>query len=248
MNPLGFCILFIALSQNKSFLSRQERLVFILQLRGDMQMFDKNMYKKIHTVSCTLEELKNFVSGIDKKELDLNNAFQKYYSLECILSAIKKYKAKQISDKYLAYWACAYNWIVSAGFCFQSEINHKIQEVLIFEISDWLDSLSFFDETEEVCDIEKYISVFSTLDKIYKNINDWEFEYAPTNEFCDESGDIWLLLINLKEGLFLKLFHDGYGDYSIENQEPWSEDDINKAIQSLKANGYKEMPYTNYDI
>jgi len=26
------------------------------------------------------------------------------------------------------------------------------------------------------------------------------------------------------------------------------EDDIDKAIQSLKANGYKEMPYANYDI
>jgi hypothetical protein len=34
----------------------------------------------------------------------------------------------------------------------------------------------------------------------------------------------------------------------VEGQEPWSEDDIDKAIQSLKANGYKEMPYTNYDI
>lgn len=144
-------------------------------------MFDKKICEKICTVSCTFEELENFVIGIDKKEFDLNNAFQKYYSLDCILFAIKKYKAKQITDKFLREWACAYNWIVSAGFCFQSETNHKIQEVLIFEISDWLDSLSFFDETEKVCDIEKYINVFSTLDKIYKNINDWEFEYAPTN-------------------------------------------------------------------
>ena len=34
----------------------------------------------------------------------------------------------------------------------------------------------------------------------------------------------------------------GYGgkmiDFTIENQEPWTEDDISKAIQSLKANGY----------
>ena len=211
-------------------------------------MFDKEMYEKIFTVSCTFEELKNFVIGIDKKELDLDNAFQKYYSLDCILSAIQKYKAKQISDKFLAYWACVYNWIISAGLAFQSKTNHKIKEILSFEISDWLDSLSFFDETEEFFDIEKYINVFSTLDKIYNGINDWEFEYAPTNEFCDENGDIWLLFINIKEGLFLKLCHDGYGDYIVGNKEPWGEDDIDKAIQSLKANGYKEMPYTNYDI
>ena len=211
-------------------------------------MFDKKMYEKIFTVSCTFEELEIFVVDIDKKEFDLDNAFERYYSLNYILLAIQKYKAKQISDKFLAYWACAYNWIISAGLDFQSKTNHKIKEIIAFEISDWLDSLSFFDEDEEVCDIENYINVFSTLDKIYNSINDWEFEYAPTNEFCDENGDIWLLLINIKGGLFLKLFHEGYGDYSVENQEPWSEDDIDKAIQSLKANGYKEMPYTNYDI
>ena len=211
-------------------------------------MFDKQMYEKIFTVSCAFEDLKNFVSAENKIELDLDNAFQKYYSLDRILLAIQKYKAKQVSDKFLAYWACAYNWIISAGLDYQSETNHEIKEILAFEISDWLDSLSFFDETEELFDIENYINVFSTLDKIYNNINDWEFEYAPTNEFCDENGDIWLLLINIKEGLYLKLLHEGYGDYSVENQEPWKEDDIDKAIQSLKANGYKEMPYTNYDI
>ena len=211
-------------------------------------MFDKKIYEKIYTVSCTFEELRNFLSGIDKKELDLDNAFQKYYSLDCILSAIQKYKAKQITDKFLRNWAYAYNWIISAGLKFQSKTNHKIKEIIAFEISDWLDSLSFFDEDEEVCDIEKYINVFSTLDKIYNSINDWEFEYAPTNEFCDENGDIWVLFINIKERLLLKLFHEWRGDYSVENQEPWSEDDIDKAIQSLKANGYKEMPYTNYDI
>ena len=178
-------------------------------------MFDKQMYEKIFTVSCTFEELENFVRGMDKKEWDLHNAFQKYYSLGCILSAIQKYKAKQISDKFLAYWSNAYNWIISAGLEFQSKTNHKIKEILAFEISDWLDSLSFFDETEEFFDIEEYINVFSTLDKIYNGINHWEFEYAPTNEFCEENGDIWVLFINIKEGLFLKLLHECCGDYSV---------------------------------
>ena len=214
-------------------------------------MFDKEIYEKIFTVSCTFEELENFVIGIDKKEFDLDNAFQKYYSLVCILSAIQKYKTKQISDTFLAYWANAYNWIIMSGFkvSYHEEKNNRIiKEIIIDEICEWLDSLSFFDEEEEMFDIENYINAFSTLDKIYNNINDWEFEYAPTNEFCDENGDIWLLFINTKESLFLKLLHEDRGDYSVENQEPWSEDDIDKAIQSLKANGYKKMPYRNYDI
>ena len=211
-------------------------------------MFDKQMYEKICAVTCTVEELDGFVCGINEKEFDLDNAFEKYYSLNVILHAIQRYKNKEITDRFLAHWACAYNWIISAGLDFQSATNHQIKEVLAFEISDWLDSLSFFDETEELFDIENYINVFSTLDKIYNNINDWEFEYAPTNEFCEENGDIWVLFINIEEGLFLKLLHEWRGDYSVENQEPWKEDDIDKAIQSLKVNGYKEMPYANYDI
>ena len=211
-------------------------------------MFDEKMFEKICTVTCTFEELKDFAGGMDKKEFDLDNAFEKYYSLNIILYAIQQYKDKKITDRFLAHWACAYNWIIIAGFDFEIETNHKKREIIAFEISDWLDSLSFFDETEELFDIEKYINVFSSLDKIYRDLSDWEVEYAPTNDFCDENGDVWLLFVNRKTGEFLKILHEGYGDYLVEGQESWTEDDIDKAIQSLKENGYQELPYTNYDI
>jgi hypothetical protein len=108
-----------------------------------------------------------------------------------------------------------------------------------------LDSLSFFDENEEWFNVNEYIEAFSSLDEIYKNLQEWELEYAPTNEFCDEPGDMWLLFINITKSKYLKIFYGGYGEFTIENQEPWTEDDIDKAIQSLKANGYQEMPYGN---
>lgn len=209
-------------------------------------MFDKKIYEKICTVSCTFEELENFVSGIDKKEFDLDNAFQKYYSLDCILSAIKKYKAKQINDKFLRYWANAYDWIIMSGFktsCYKEKGNRSIKEIVVDEITEWLDSLSFFDCDEEWYDLDKYVECFVALDEIYQNVCDWDVAYTPTNEFCEENGDAWVLFINRKRKVYLKICYGSGGEYTIEGQEPWTQKDMDKAIQSLKENGYNEMPY-----
>ena len=64
-------------------------------------MFNQELFNKICTGTCTFEELENFVTKIDKKEFDLDNAFDKYYSLERILFVINKYNKKQISAKFL---------------------------------------------------------------------------------------------------------------------------------------------------
>jgi hypothetical protein len=42
-------------------------------------MYNKELYGKIINVSCSFEELESFVSDISKKELDIDNAFEKYY-------------------------------------------------------------------------------------------------------------------------------------------------------------------------
>lgn len=213
-------------------------------------MFDQKMYEKICTVSCTFEELENFVSDIDKKEFDLDNAFQKYYSLGCILSAIKKYKAKQISDRFLGYWANAYDWIIMSGFqitCHKEKNNISIKEIVVDEISEWLDSLSFFDDTEDVFDINTYEEVFSTLEEIYRNTSVWEIKYAPTKEFCKEEGGVWVLFINDSEKKYLKIYYGAGGNYTVERQAPWTEDEIDKAVQSLKENEYQEMPYGDWE-
>ena len=79
-------------------------------------MFDKNLFEKICNLSCSLKELKCFCSRIDKKEFDTDNAFSKYYSLDTVLRCIQLCQDKRISGQYLAYWACAYNWIIMGGF------------------------------------------------------------------------------------------------------------------------------------
>ena len=45
-------------------------------------MYNKELYDKIISASCTFEELEAFVTDIDKKEFDVDNAFEKYYNCE----------------------------------------------------------------------------------------------------------------------------------------------------------------------
>lgn len=109
-------------------------------------MFDKELFNKICTVTCSFEELANFVTNIDEKEFDLDDAFEKYYSLERILCAIKKYKSKQISDKFLAYWANAYDWILMSGFkvSYYKEKNNRYIALNLINQNDKLEFYSIF--------------------------------------------------------------------------------------------------------
>ena len=117
-------------------------------------MFDQELFEKICKVSCTCEELKEFSCDINETEFDLDNPFTKYYSLDSILQCINLYEKGVVSADFVAYWANAYNWIVMGGFETnvnnEKEISVSLETVLIWAISDWLDSLSFFDGDNKI--------------------------------------------------------------------------------------------------
>jgi hypothetical protein len=176
-------------------------------------MFNKELFEKICDVSCDWSELEKFVINIDKKEFDLNNAFEKYYNVERIICAIEKYRSKKINAKFFAYWSTAYDWIINSGF--KIENNDKsvsLKEFLIFEISDWLDSLSFFDDSDDWYDLEEYKNTFKVLDFILQDIDDCEAIYAVEAEDDEDDDyythDVTVLIKNVKEKYFIKLYTD----------------------------------------
>ena len=122
------------------------------------------MFEKICNATCTFDELTRFVSKINEKEFDVENCFEKYYSLYSILRCIHLYKDKRISDKYLAYWCTAYMWIIMGGFKSklndENEKNIDLETILIWDICDWLDSLAFFDAKYDEYDLDTYIDNF----------------------------------------------------------------------------------------
>ena len=211
-------------------------------------MHNKELYGKIINVSCSFEELESFVSDISKKEFDIDNSFEKYYDLERILFAISRYEKKEINDKYLAYWMCAYNWIIMAGFRAGNEnVGITFQEWVLWEISDWLDSLSFFDDSDDWFNLDDYKNSFRIIDEIYKNLNDWECIFAHTDEWGDNDDDVVLLTINNKAKKFVKIYASL--DYHNEKVDfpRIEEDELGKKIKQLKKVGYRELRYGLFD-
>ncbi len=205
-------------------------------------MYNKELYEKILNVSCSFEELESLGENIDKEEYDLDNPFKKYYSLERILFAIDRYESKEINAKYLAHWMNAYNWIIMGGFKLETDSKSVFfEEWLTWEISDWLDSLSFFDDSDDWYNLDEYKTTFKTLDKIYRNPSDWERVFAHTDEFGDNEDDIAVLVYNAKDKEFAKIY--SYLDYKSEKVEfdKIELDELNNKIDQLKQANYREL-------
>ena len=211
-------------------------------------MYNKELYKKIVCANCSFEELEAFVVDIDKKEFDIDNAFEKYYDLEKILFAISRYENNEINDKYLAYWMTAYNWIIMGGFKIDEKDNLiTFKEWLEWEICDWLDSLSFFDDSEEWYNLDDYKNSLKVLDMIYRNSNDWDKVFAHTDEFGDNEDDVVALISNAKTKEFVKI----YGELDYRNLEvkfaQVEPNELEKEIDRLNGNGYRELRYGLFD-
>jgi hypothetical protein len=207
-------------------------------------MFDNELYEKICTISCTFDELNEFNTRINEKEFDTDNAFEKYYRLETILKCIRLFKERKIDAYYLAYWANAYNWIIMSGF--NDELEGEkffIDEIIKYEISDLLDSLSFYDDIKEIRFIDDYEKGFTAYDKVYRTLEDWHIAYAKsTSEVYLEDGycDYDILAINdkTKEFIYLRIESCEISNETVDGEYF---EDLYKIEQMLVKKGYKEL-------
>lgn len=134
-------------------------------------MFDKEKYEKILSVTCSREELTEFTRDLDKAELDTDGAFKKYYSVDRIIAAIDRYLGGEIDANYLSHWATAYNWIIMSDFTDDGGQSVSLEFFIIWDISDILDSLSFFDGDEGYWNMDSYKRRFKVLDVLLRDID-----------------------------------------------------------------------------
>lgn len=204
-------------------------------------MFDQEFFEKIVSLKCSEKELKAFCINIDQKEFDTENAFTKYYRFDYILHCITLYQNKKISREYLTHWANAYNWIIMGGFkdnCVNEPLTLNV--LLKWEISDWLDSLSFFDK--KYCDIKNYRNSFNRLNIVYETESMWQVIYKIENPF---QSDYTFLLINDSEKLYTYIFKEGMEEAFPEGLPlQWqicTDDGFKKTEQECIRNGYTEL-------
>ena len=147
-------------------------------------MVDKELFERIADASCSIGELADFCADLDEREFDRDDSFRKYYRLERILSAIEKCERGEIDIDYLMTWAIAYNWIVMATKWANIEGTGLtgFEDYLIEEISQTLDSLSFFDgmvkKEEQAEQLESYKESFRLFDLFLSTVGEWTVSYA----------------------------------------------------------------------
>lgn len=207
-------------------------------------MFNRELFQKICAVECSWEELKRFVVGLSKKELDEEAPFDKYYSLQSILRAIERYQKKEVDEKYLAYWACAYLWILNGDFKTEPVVKcFSFCWWMQCVITDWLDSLAFFDSCQEYYDLKKYKELYTILDRVYRSLEDWTCSFSY-NDIGDCNGaDVLVLAVNEQTKEFIKLYGMISKRIKMLDVEQLSMQELKEKIIALRRQGYQEVKY-----
>ena len=212
-------------------------------------MITKGLIEKVIGAECLEEEMSQVLNFLQNRKnyegLEfMKNSFEKYYNLARIINTIRKYENKEIDDRYLAYWMCIYNWIIMAD----EWANVPIEEItfktwVVWEISGWLDSLSFFDDSDDFYNLEEYKKTFEVLDKIYNNLEGWNRVFAHTDEWGDNDDDVVVLTFNDKTKEFVRI--GSQLDY-LNNKVAFERvelDELKRRVDALKKLDYKELEY-----
>lgn len=216
-------------------------------------MYDQSLYQKVCNMTCSEQELTTLSSQLSVTDFDLDHPFEKYYSLSTIEKVINQYLDGKITDHYLAHWMNTYNWMISAAA--QDETNdakYTLQEYIQYEISDTLDALSFFDETDfENIDADTPKSYqspkaylidclerFKYYDSIYQNLNNFEIYYQIISE-KGQDDILEFLCLNHSNKTYLFLDIDIYskGDQIAATRLTATE--LDTKVQDLKKSGYQ---------
>ncbi|MBQ9085374.1 MAG: hypothetical protein IJY24_06960 [Clostridia bacterium] len=211
-------------------------------------MFDKAMFEKVCNLSCTMQELREFNRGLTEREFDLDRPFDRYFSIDTVLRLIKLRRAKRLPCKFISEWAYAYNWIIMGGF--KTEINDEtvtdipLKTLIIWEISDYIDSLAFYDADFDE-DLEDYVINLRTLDSVYHNEDKWKAYYSYCGgeyDNCEPVNDIALLLVCKSKPVYYTMYSDGCDFKSCRLVGDFEEvDDIDRIIGELKGRHYREL-------
>ena len=212
-------------------------------------MITKGLIEKVIGAECLEEEMSQVLNFLQNRKnyegLEfLKNSFEKYYNLARIINTIRKYENKEIDDRCLAHWMCVYNWIIMAD----EWANVPIEEItfktwIVWEISGWLDSLSFFDDSDDFYNLEEYKKTFEVLDKIYNNLEGWNRVFAHTDEWGDNDDDVVVLVSNDKTKEFVRI--GSQLDY-LNNKVAFERvelDELKRRVDALKKLDYKELEY-----
>lgn len=131
-------------------------------------------YNKFANDVCSLnwDNLGEYVGEIEF-ECKENDGFKKFFNSALVEKVVDQYRCAKISGTDLAHWAYMYLYLINDGFKDIEPGSVKIEQVIQEEISDWLDSLTFFIGDEDFYDLDAYVNALKTLEKMLNNVSNY---------------------------------------------------------------------------
>ena len=218
---------------------------------------DENFTRKIIDLKCTKEELEKFNNDTDGVIFKVNKSFEKNYDLNAVLNAIEECKKGNIDKEYLSRWATAYDGLLSCGTLDNADKKRvTLKQIVAFNISCLLDSLSFFDDTDDIegaPTLDDYIKDFNSLDYFYKiseNCKTWyygekENEYGEQEYVFLGENDDDKVYFCLKDRFYLEDLEVAGTHYLTDGKEI-TQKELKEIESALKKSGYKKLKYGNF--
>ncbi len=205
-------------------------------------MFDKKSFEMFSSFKYSDEELVTFIKNVKTILFDIDNPFEKFFSVKVVKKCIKMYLDKRISLKYFNHFLVAYEYVISGGYNDVSDNVFSIKEMAVCGILDVLDSfLVYIDNKEET---SYYIKYLKTLESVYKNYDKWEVYYSTPNRYYDnlEVNDIHFVLKNKNKKVYVKVYVDYFDTdiYRLDNSFI-KVDNACDLEKQLKQQKYKEL-------
>lgn len=147
---------------------------------------------------------------------------------------------------------------VKHGFCFK--INNQIIDLDALNVDfafsdeaiDKMDSLSFFDDSDDWYNLEEYKTTFRVLDSVLQDIDNCEAIFAVDADEEDEdydyyAHDVVVLIKNVNAKYFIKVYTDCiYPDDNVLFSKVSLTELENQATQ-LQKQGYRELQYCAWE-
>lgn len=175
---------------------------------------DAVLLKKICDGNYIKKDMIDYLDAKQKAGYDAINSFHKYYSLSAVLQMINRYEKGEIDARAIARWAYEYMRIITGDFKSEEYDEQKnaisLKDIIVWEIVDWLDSISFLYIAEQPCDMSGYKSAFKFYDMVYKNMQDWKIFVARQTDAVD------ILFVNERKKGYTKYSCDLFDDEEVE--------------------------------
>lgn len=204
-------------------------------------MYDVELLWQLINCRLSIEDIRAFFMPY-KQEYDIDCSFDKYFKLSAIQHAIALYRANEISAEYLSCWASVYGWILLATL-WSSKGDMTLKDILVYNIGEWLDSVSFFDGNEvsyESDYLDNFYSDVKEYFSIYSNIENWKAYYVLDDSYVDACEEVVVLLFNDIEKLYIKM--EGFANEKIRQTEFYINDvQFKNKEKELLSSGYKNI-------